>query len=178
MSLRARSGASTSDSIVKVLDPGTTVNITGKNGEWFSYRDGSQTLWVMTSFLDQASSSSNTGSSNTGSSTTPASGNYQVKSGLSLNARTGASATSSSAKLLSAGTKISITGKNGDWVSYQDGSRTLWVHSDYLTAASASSSSSTGSSSTTAASGTYTVKSGVSLRARSGASTSDSIVKV
>nr|WP_304653869.1 SH3 domain-containing protein [Nesterenkonia sp. DZ6] len=175
VSLRARSGASTSSSIVKVLNPGTQVSITGRDGIWVSYRDGSQTLWLMESFLTQATASSGTGSSSADtSSTTAASGSYAVKSGINLNARTGPSATSSSAQVLAPGTTISITGKNGEWVSYQDGSRTLWVHSDYLTQVTASADT----SSTTAASGTYQVKSGVSLRARSGASTSSSIVKV
>nr|WP_274615871.1 SH3 domain-containing protein [Nesterenkonia sp. YGD6] len=175
VSLRARSGASTSSSIVKVLNPGTQVSITGRDGIWVSYRDGSQTLWLMESFLTQATASSGTGSSSADtSSTTAASGSYAVKSGINLNARTGPSATSSSAQVLAPGTTISITGKNGEWVSYQDGSRTLWVHSDYLTQVTASADT----SSTTAASGTYQVQSGVSLRARSGASTSSSIVKV
>ncbi|GAA1138452.1 SH3 domain-containing protein [Nesterenkonia lutea] len=187
VSLRARSGAGTSNSIVKVLKPGTTVKVTGKNGGWLSYKDGSRTLWLQSSWLDKS-----TASSTSASSTTSASGTYQVKSGVYLNARTGASTSSSKAKVLKPGTTVKVTGKSGVWLSYKDGSRTLWLHSGYLNKGSSSNgtgsgsgtvpggpeSSSSSGETTTAASGTYKVKSGVSLRARSGAGTSNSIVKV
>ncbi|MGJ9406031.1 SH3 domain-containing protein [Nesterenkonia aurantiaca] len=135
-------------------------------------------------------------SSDSSSAPTAASGSYTVKSGIHLNARTGASATSSSVKVLSPGTKISITGKMGEWVSFQDGTRTLWVHSDFLTPvpSSSPSDSTTGSSSSTntesssntsgsstsgsstSASGTHHVKPNVYLNARSGPGTSHQVV--
>ncbi|WP_218220774.1 SH3 domain-containing protein [Nesterenkonia sp. Act20] len=202
ISLNARTGASASSSSAKVLKAGTKISVTGKKGEWVSFKDGSRTLWVHSGYLVKASASGSSSSSSSSSdssssssksassSTTAASGSFQVKSGISLNARTGASASSSSAKVLKAGTKVSVTGKKGEWVSLKDGSRTLWVHSGYLVKASASGSSSSSSSSsdsgstsskpaqssTTKASGTYHVRSGVYLNARSGPGLSNRVV--
>ncbi|MFD1345553.1 SH3 domain-containing protein, partial [Nesterenkonia halotolerans] len=210
ISLNARTGASTSSSSAKVLKAGTKVSVTGKKGEWVSFKDGSRTLWLHSGYLVKASASapskstssssssssdkSSSASKSSTSSTTAASGAFQVKSGISLNARTGASTSSSSAKVLKAGTKVSVTGKKGEWVSFKDGSRTLWVHSGYLVKASASapskstsssssskddssdSSSSSSSSSIKSASGTYHVRSGVYLNARSGPDISNRVV--
>ncbi|MCH8564215.1 SH3 domain-containing protein [Nesterenkonia sp. LB17] len=168
MSLNARTGASATSSSAKVLPAGTRISITGKNGEWVSYQDGSRTLWVHSGYLTEVSAStpsspstgtssgtgstSNTGStSSTGSSTstTSASGTYHVKSGVYLNARSGPGTTNRVVVTLLPGEQIEITGRSGDWVRFTYIGTTVWAHEDFLNAGRTGSATSSGSQGST-----------------------------
>ncbi|WP_106122486.1 SH3 domain-containing protein [Nesterenkonia sandarakina] len=187
--LNVRTGPSSTSAVAKTLAAGTTVTVNGRQGSWLRFVDGSRNLWVHANYVNRVNVSTGSGSGSetipggpeSSTSNTPttiaASGTFQVQSGVSLHARTGASATSSSAKMLPAGTRISITGKRGDWVSFQDGSRTLWVHSGYLTKATTSAPAPASNTGVTAASGTYRVQPGGPLNVRTGPSSTSSIAK-
>ncbi|MBO0598076.1 M23 family metallopeptidase, partial [Nesterenkonia sp. E16_7] len=103
-----------------------------------------------------------------GTSVTPA--KYRITT--SLNARSGPGTNYAVLQGLVSGTEVTVTATYGSWMKFSRNGQSVWSHSDYMDKVAAP------VAPTTAASGTYQVKSGVSLRARSGASTSNSIVKV
>ncbi|WP_274617459.1 SH3 domain-containing protein [Nesterenkonia sp. AY15] len=197
VNLNARSTASSTSAVVKVLKPGTTITLNGEKGSAVRFNDGTRNLWVSSAYLEEVTANASTGSSSTGSSgagslaygVSPASGSYQVKAGVNLNARSTASSTSAVVKVLKPGTTITLNGEKGSAVRFNDGTRNLWVSSAYLDKATASTGSGSGSetipggsesssSTPVTSSGTYTVKSGIHLNARTGASTSSSTAKV
>ncbi len=200
--LNARSGPGTSHPVVQGMPEGEEITVTAVNGEWVQFQRGGQTVWSHGAYLSEVvaaepsgesgaadSGSSETGSSDSGSSSSPASSadsgdTYRVVD-VWLRARSGPGLNHPMIRVLDPDTEITATGRDGDWVSFRSGERTLWVHSYHLegvsggseSAGTSSGSSSSGGSSVSSAEGTYRVD-GVWLNARTGAGMSSSVYTV
>ncbi len=152
-SLNLRSKASTSSSIIVVLAKGTKVQVIGSEGAWRKVTVGTRTGWVHSDYLAKPGSSSGSGTTSTAKTT-----DY-------LNLREGASTSSKVLATLAKGTTVTITESSGAWRKVKAGTRTGWVHSQYLT-------------STTSGSTTVTKTTTDSLNLRQSASTSAKVITV
>lgn len=184
-SLRIRSGAGTSYSIVGYLNTGDTVTITEQKTvgsmTWGKMSKG----WISMNYVKLTTGTTDTGSSNTGNNTSSDSGSSStttttsesgtVKVSDSLRIRSGPGTSYSVAGYLNNGDKVTITEKKTVggtvWGKISKG----WISMDYVVMDSQSSNadSSTSTDSTTAATKTVTAD---CLRIRSDASASSSIV--
>ncbi|WP_157075374.1 SH3 domain-containing protein, partial [Nesterenkonia jeotgali] len=145
-SLNARSGPGTNYAVQQGLASGTEVTVIATHGSWLKFSRNGQTVWSHSDFMTKVATTPTTP-------TTAASGTYKVHAGVSLRARSGPGTSNSIVKVLNPGTTVSVTGKNGDWFSYRDGSRTLWLQGSFLEQVTT-----TPTTPTTAASGTYRVQ--------------------
>ena len=129
--LNFRTGPSTSNSVISVLSPGTTVTRTGSTrGSWAQVTVNGRTGWVSTSFL--TSSGSTAPAPSTGSA-----GTAQTTSGL--NFRTGPSTAYSVISVLARGATVTKTGSTtAYWTQVTVNGRTGWVSTSYLTSGSTS----------------------------------------
>ncbi|MGJ9407472.1 SH3 domain-containing protein, partial [Nesterenkonia aurantiaca] len=62
VNLNARTTASTTSSIAKVLKPGTTIEVNGEKGSWVRFHDGTRNLWVSAAYLDEVNLGMGSGS--------------------------------------------------------------------------------------------------------------------
>lgn len=140
-SLRVRSGASTSSTVVGSLSAGQTFTIKGKSGSWYKISTGGTTGYVYGEYV-QITSSGNTGGNaggnnnsgnNSGLDTSQAGKTGKVINvSTSLRVRNGASTNSSVIGSLRNGQTFKIKGKKGDWHYIEANGTTGYVHKDYV----------------------------------------------
>lgn len=132
-SVRVRSGPSTSSGILDVVNTGTTMTITGEDGDWYKVRYDGQDGYVYKTYLSTSGGSSDSVTAMSDTSATVIS---------PVHFRTGPDTTYSSRQVLSAGTSVTITGETEKWyrVSY-DGTEG-YIFKTYLTTGSYSAASS------------------------------------
>lgn len=143
--LNMRSGAGTSNSVVRVLTQGTDVVTTGKKaGTWLQVKTNNVVGWVSDSYLVKQAGVQNptppVSNKPNPPATTPPSTNIKAESYSvtgDVNFRAGASTGTKSLAILPTGLKLSGTGKkSGTWIQVKNGSVTGWVSSAYLKVAS------------------------------------------
>lgn len=145
-SLNVRTGASTSASRITSIPQGTSVTITGVNGEWYKINvDGSSVSgYVFAEYITKTSNSggSSGGSGGSSNSETPAdfTGTVNVSS---LNVRNAASMSGTRIGGITKGTKVTVTAISGEWykVKVNGSSLTGYVFAEYITKISDSGSS-------------------------------------
>ncbi|WP_416147704.1 SH3 domain-containing protein [Salipaludibacillus sp. HK11] len=173
--LNVRASASTNSSIISSLRKGTKVDLLEKSGNWYEIKVGSRTGYIHGSYVNVTNASSGSGSSGgTDASSTVGSGEITASN---LNVRASASTNSSIISSLRKGTKVDLLEKSGNWYKVKVGSRTGYIHGNYVKVTEASSGSGssggTDSSSSVIETGEVTAS---NLNVRASASTSSSIV--
>ncbi|WP_379970172.1 SH3 domain-containing protein [Ectobacillus sp. sgz5001026] len=137
-SLRVRSGASTSSSIIGMLGNGDEVTVESENNGWCKITYNNQAAYVSKAFL--ASSNSSTSSSVQSTST------FYVNAD-SLRFRTGPGTNYNIIDVLSSGQKVEVTGQSGSWYKVRYNGNDGYVSKDYLsTSQNVATSSSTSTS--------------------------------
>ena len=178
--LNIRSAAGTESSIVGHLGNGETVNIIGKQGNWYHIDHNGTKGYVSSEYLQEGSQANNSTSNNVDNSANSRTGSKGTVVNVSstLNIRSGAGTGNSIVGSLRNGETVSILGKENGWYRINHNGVTGYVSAEYLREGSSGNSNSGSSSNTTTnASGTGTVV-GVSstLNIRSGAGTGHSVV--
>lgn len=189
-SLRIRSGAGTSHSVVGYLSNGEKFDITGRSGDWYKIKTTSYSGYVHKDYVkilgQGSSSSSNSSSSNSGSSNNEVQekGRGKVVNITSnLRIRNAPSTNSSVIGYLLDGQIFDIVGRSGSWYKIKHDGSTGYVHKDYVSViGQGNSSNNSGSSSSSSSSGQSVSEYGkvvnvsTSLRLRRGPSTNSSVV--
>ncbi|NEY19415.1 SH3 domain-containing protein [Bacillus ginsengihumi] len=168
-----RSTASTSGSVLASLNPGTSVTVISTSGAWSKVKAGSQTGYVHSEYLTTTKPSSTSSSSSTTKTTTKY---VNVDKGSHLILRSTASTSGSVLASLDPGTSVTVLSTSGEWSKVQVGSKTGYVHTEYLTTTKPSSTSNSSSSTTKTTTKYVNVDKGSHLILRSTASTSGSVL--
>ena len=130
-SLRIRSSASTSSSIVGYLYANEKVNIIGESGSWYKVKHKGQTGYVHKDYMKIVSGGDT--STPTEPEVTPQEKKGQVVNvSTSLRIRSSASTSSSIVGQLYANEKVDIIGETGSWYKIKHDNKTGFVHKDYL----------------------------------------------
>ena len=171
-SLRVRSAANTSASVLGYLNNGTTVSITGESGNWYKISYNGKDGYISKDYVQI--------SGNTAPITTRSIASGKV-TGVTTNlrVRSAASTTSSVLGYLTNGESVTITGESGNFYAINFKNKTGYVSKDYISKTGSSSNNTAGnnnSTSTTEAQSGTVVNVTSSLNVRSGPSTSSSII--
>lgn len=160
-SLRMRSGASTSNSVVTMLPKSTVVSVLGESNGWYQVAHGGKSGYVSGDYLTVVD---NTTELNT----------YGKVIGSSVNVRSDAGTDFAKVTAVKKGAAVTVTGFKNGWYQINVSDKTGWIRSDYVdlyasrpSGGSSAGSSSNASSSIPAASAlsngqTYTISSTVS----------------
>ena len=159
-SVRMRSGAGTSYSILGTYNNGTALTIVGTENGWSKVTIGNVTGYIRSDYVAAGAAPANPGT---------ASGTGYIN-GTGVRMRAGASTTSQILGTYNTGTAMTITGSSGNWYAVSYNGRNGYVSKDYMTTTQPS------SGSTTPASGTAGSVKGNYVRLRSGAGTNYSIL--
>ncbi|MBQ9045112.1 MAG: SH3 domain-containing protein [Oscillospiraceae bacterium] len=160
-SVRMRSGAGTSYSILGTYNNGTALTILGTENGWTKVTLGGVTGYIRSDYVNVGSA---------GGSTTPTTATTGYINGTSVRMRAGASTTSQILGTYNTGTAMTITGSSGNWYAVTYNGRNGYVCKDYMTTTQPS------QGGTTPASGTAGTVKGNYVRLRSGAGTNYSIL--
>lgn len=157
-SVRMRSGAGTSYSILGTYNNGTALTITGTENGWTKVVIGGVAGYIRSDYVAAGAAPANPGT---------ASGTGYIN-GTGVRLRAGASTTSQILGSYNTGTAMTITGSSGNWYAVTYNGRNGYVSKDYMTTTKPGSSA-------PAANTPGTVK-GNYVRLRSGAGTNYSIL--
>ena len=163
-----RSGPSTSSSIVANVGKGTSVTVTGTEGDWYKIEYKGQSAYVHRDYVTLS------GSSSSSSGSASSSGQSGTINATYVRFRSGPSTSSSILRTFDKGAGVSVTGTEGDWYKVRYGGADGYVYKTYVTVGSSGSDSGS-SANVESASGTGTIR-GSYVRVRSGPSTSSSIL--
>ena len=132
-SLRIRSGASTSHSVIGYLYEGNTFDIIGKSGGWYKINSNGRIGYISGEYV-QVIGESNNNNSNGGNTDNSLGGKVGQVTNVtsSLRIRSGASTSHSVVGYLSNGDKFDILGRTGDWFKIKAKGNTGYVHKDYV----------------------------------------------
>ena len=137
-SLRIRSVASTSASVLGAIYPNQIFDITGEQGSWYKISINGISGYVHKDYVKVLSGNSTPSTSEIPNkpetpSVTPDSGKGQVYNvSTSLRFRSGPSTSSSVIGYLYPGNTFDIKGKSGDWYYISFGGKTGYIHGDYV----------------------------------------------
>ncbi|MEZ5187585.1 MAG: SH3 domain-containing protein [Microbacterium sp.] len=120
--LNLRASASISAQILTVIPQGASVSVTGADGAWRAVTVGSRSGWVHGDYLTTRSASE---------------APVVMVTTDALNLRASASGAAPVLTVLPKGTSVTVTGSDGVWRAVTAGTRTGWVHGDYLTTTAA-----------------------------------------
>lgn len=185
--LNMRSGAGTNNSVVKTLDKGTAVTITGEKKDssgtlWYQITVSGKSGYVHSSYLTKK----NSGSSNSSGSSSSASGETMVVAYDAVNMRSGAGTSKSVVTVVYMGDKVTVVEqeKNGSgevWYKVKTSSgKTGYIRSDLLKGdtSSGSNSGSSNNSGSTSGSGEKMVVAYDGVNMRSGPGTNKGVIEV
>ena len=136
-SLRVRSSASTTASIIGNLKNGETFDIISKSGEWYKIKTGSLNGYVHGDYVKVISGSdtvtppTTTPSENESTSTIKKTGQV-VNVSTNLRVRSAADTSSSVLGYLVNGENVKITGEKGSWYKIDFKGKSGYVHKDYI----------------------------------------------
>ncbi len=119
--LNVRSGPSTKNHSVGMVEKDTRLIILGKTGDWYSIEYNGKVNYVHSDYVKLLDVTLSTGTVNAGP----------------LNVRTGPGTSYSSVGLVQKGTKLTITGKSGDWYKVLYNGKERYVSAQYLTVSQA-----------------------------------------
>ncbi|MGL5870691.1 SH3 domain-containing protein, partial [Clostridium chrysemydis] len=181
-SLRVREGKSINSKVLGYLKPNEKVKIKEKSGDWYKIEFKNSTGYVSKDYIkEDGTSSGNSGSGNTGNSESSLNQKGQVINVTSsLRVRSKASTDSSVIGYLTPNQKFDIVAKSGSFYKIKFDGVTGYVHKDYVKVLGSDSGdqgggSTSGDTSTDAKRG-QVINVTSSLRIRSSASTSSSVV--
>lgn len=125
--LNFRSGPGTQHSILNSAVTGTVVTATGKTSAgWYEVKLGTQTGWMSSEYLSKVVNV-------TAASSTATPVLDQYKTTITLNMRSGAGFQYGVIDTGATGTTVTSTGKtSAEWIEVKMGTKTGWMHSDYL----------------------------------------------
>ena len=118
-SLRMRSGASTSNSVVTNLSRNTIVSVLGTSDGWYQVAYGGKTGYVSADYLTVQESATDLNT-------------YGKVTGSSVNVRSDAGTEFAKVTAVSKGATVTVTGFKNGWYQISVSSKTGWVRSDYL----------------------------------------------
>jgi N-acetylmuramoyl-L-alanine amidase len=125
--LRLRSGPSTSDPVVTVLNKGDKVAITEASGSWLAVQSGKESGWVHKDYIDLSTHSNPSASP---------SKKKEAKQGVitagTLNVRKSPLLDSPIAGAVHRGNTVSITGSIAGWYEIQFGKTKAWISDNYV----------------------------------------------
>lgn len=136
-SLRVRSGASTSHSVIGYLNPGQTFEIKGRTGSWFKIKYDGSTGYIHKDYVEvlgnvDTNNGSQNGSSNTDKEETLKEKGKVINVHSNLRVRSSASTDSSVVGYLLNNENFDIIGKNGHWYKIKKNGMTGYIHGDYV----------------------------------------------
>ena len=143
-SLRIRSGASTSHSVIGYLYEGNTFDIIEKSGDWYKIKHNGRIGYVYGEYVKPAGESSST--NNNVDNDLGGKVGQVINVTSSLRIRSGAGTNHSVVGYLSNGEKFDITGRSGDWYKIKTNRHSGYVHKDYVRILGQGSNSSSSSS--------------------------------
>lgn len=180
--LRVRSGASTNSSVIGYLSNSTDINIVAQEGSWYKISYNGSYGYVSKDYV-QSTILQTPAPTATTTSTTSTNGSV-VNISTNLRVRSAANTSSGILGYLLNGEKVTITGESGSWYQIKYNNSTAYVSKDYIKKDSAqavvptpmTTTTATTASTTAASSSGKVVNVTTTLRVRSGASTSSSVV--
>ena len=130
-----RSLPMTNAEIVKVIDRGETISLTGECGDWYLAQYGGKSGYVMKDYVQTGASSvtPTPGSSDGSGYATPTTGVTNTRVNLRADASTG----SKVIKILEKGTTVSLSGLNGSWYKATAGGVTGYISRQFVNTNSA-----------------------------------------
>ncbi len=123
-----RSAATTDSQVVRVLNKGVSVSMTGENGSWYKVTAGEYAGYISKTYVTPVSESA--GGAQTGE--TIYASAVPGKTTTGVNMRAAATTNSSVLKVLGRGTEISVLGENGGFYKIEQGGRTGYASKDYV----------------------------------------------
>ncbi|MEE1621542.1 SH3 domain-containing protein [Zafaria sp. J156] len=124
--VNVRRGAADNQPVLKVLAKGATVSVTGSSGSWRRVVASGVTGWVPASQLTAVPAAP-------AKPATPAAKPAASKTTTArVNFRAGAGTNFASLAVLPLNTKVTVKASKGVWFQVVHGTRTGWVHGDYL----------------------------------------------
>ncbi len=177
-SLRIRSGASTSHSVIGYLYEGNTFDIIGKSGGWYKINSNGRTGYISGEYVQVIGENSGSNSGNSGNNDLGGKVGQVTNVTSSLRIRSGASTSHSIVGYLSNGDKFDIVGRSGDWYKIKTRGNTGYVHKDYVKIVGQGDDNNTsgGSSSENASGKGKVINITSNLRIRNAPSTSSSVI--
>lgn len=130
--LRVRSSASTNAKIVGTLKPGAIVNVKEKSGSWYKIEYNGMIGYSHSEFLQMTSSGNNINNSNNNGSTVSGKVGQVINVSTSLRIRSSANTSSSIIGYLYANEKVDIISSTGSWYKIKHDGKMGFVHKDYL----------------------------------------------
>ena len=170
-SLRVRSSASLSSSVLDYIKNGTIVQIISKSGEWYKVNTGAVTGYIHSDYIKVVSG----GASAQVSSQTNVQGTV-VNISTSLNVRNGASTSNAVIGYLTNGTKVTITGESGNWYAISSNGTEGYVSKDYVSKGTKTANNANTQVQATTSTQATVVNVSTNLRVRSGASSSSTVI--
>lgn len=134
-SVRMRSGAGTSSSILGTYNTGAALTVTGVSGAWYKVTLDGKTGYIHSDYVTLGTSAAAT-------ETASLSGTGTIK-GTGVRMRSGASTSSSILGTYNTGTSMTVTGTSGDWYKVSYSGKTGYVYRDYIVLSGTSSSGAT-----------------------------------
>lgn len=177
-SLRVRSGATISSSVLGYLYQGNTVDIVGKSGSWYKINFKGKTGYVSGDYIEEVNGNTNN-SNNINNNTTDLGGKVGqvINVTSSLRIRSGASTSHSIVGYLSNGEKFDINGRTGDWYKIKSKGISGYIHKDYVKILPQGEDDNTNSNNSESVSGRgKVINVSSNLRVRNAPSTSSSVV--
>ena len=170
-SLRVRSSASLSSSVLDYIKNGAIVQIISQSGEWYKVNTGAVTGYIHSDYVKVVSG----GASVPASSQTNVQGTV-VNIATSLNVRNGASTSNSVIGYLTNGTKVTITGESGNWYAISYNGTAGYVSKDYVSKGTQPANNANAQVQATTSTQATVVNVSTNLRVRSGASSSSTVI--
>ena len=173
-SLRVRSGASTSHSVIGYLYKGNTFDIISKSGSWYKISFNGKIGYISGEYVQEIN-----GSNNSSSNSTDLGGKVGQVTNVTtrLRIRSGASTSYSIVGYLSNGDEFDITGRTGDWYKIKAKGINGYIHKNYVKILSQGEDGYTDSSNLQSASGRgKVINVSSNLRVRNAPSTNSSVV--
>ena len=171
-SVNFRSGAGTDSGIIGSFNSGATVKVVGVSGNWYQVEYNGTTGYVSADYLKLSGGSSSSGSSSSGGSSNSGSSTSGSVKGNYVRMRSGAGTGYSILGTYNNGTALTITGTENGWTKVVIGGVNGYIRSDFVSAGGSAAQNNGSNGSKTG------YINGTSVRMRSGAGTSSSILGV
>jgi uncharacterized protein YgiM (DUF1202 family) len=139
--LNVRSGASTSNSIIGLLNENATVQIISTNNGWHKIKYNNTIGFISAEYINTSSDNSNSGNGNSSTEDTVIS--TGIVNADVLNVRSGASTSNSIIGLLNENSTVQIISTNNGWYKIKFNNTTGFVSAEYINTSSGNSNSST-----------------------------------
>lgn len=132
-SVRVRSGAGTSYSIIATCDKGTQMNITGASGNWYAVSYSGKTGYVIADYMSVSAGAANEGGSKPAETPAPSADGYNgAIIGTSVRMRSQPNTSSSTLGYYSNGVTMTVYGSVDGWYKVSYNGKTGYVSASYM----------------------------------------------